>query len=385
MLDIADHYSPIAVAQPVLDDLAHRLEQVRWPLAPAGASWQHGTSLGFMRELVDYWREGFDWRAVEMRLNRFRHYRLPAGDRRIHAIVEPGSGSSRPPLLLLHGWPGSVIEFLPLIEPLAHPARFGGRAEDGVTVIAASLPGYAFSDPPDGPIGPREAGVWLRAMMTQTLGFARFAVHGGDWGAAIASWMAHDAPAQVASIHLTSAILQPDVANAEPPLDDAELAHIEARRIRGPWESGYQAIQGTKPLTLAYGLADSPVGLAAWVIEKYHGWSVARGTDRAPPMDRDDLLTVAMLYWLAEPGPASWMYRFLVDGTAFRLPKGHRVEVPTSLCLFGDDISPIAPLRWQQRSYNVVSRTLIPHGSHFPGLDAAPALLEDLKKFVAAL
>jgi pimeloyl-ACP methyl ester carboxylesterase len=188
-------------------------------------------------------------------------------------------------------------------------------------VIAASLPGYAFSDPPDGPIGPREGGAWLCAMMTQTLGFARFAVHGGDWGAAIASWMAHEAPAQVAAIHLTSAILQPDVTNADPPLDDAEHAYLEARRVRGPWESGYQAIQGTKPLTLAYGLADSPVGLAAWIIEKYHGWSVARGTERGPPMDRDDLLTVAMLYWLAEPGPATGCTVSWSTGRRFACPK----------------------------------------------------------------
>jgi microsomal epoxide hydrolase len=380
MLDIADHASPIAVPQAVLDDLARRLDAVRWPVAPAGGAWTHGTSLGWMRELVGYWRDGYDWRAAEAGLNRFAHYRLPVEGRRIHAIVEEGSGKGLP-LLLLHGWPGSIVEFLDLIEPLAHPERFGGRAEEGVTVIAASPAGYAFSDPPDAPVGPREVAARLRAMMVEALGIPRFAVHGGDWGAAIASWMAFDFPEAVAAIHLTTAIMQPDPVD----LDEEEQAYLAARRDRGPWESGYQAIQGTKPLTLAYALTDSPVGLAAWILEKYRGWSAARYGDGPPAINRDALLTVVMLYWLAGPGPASWMYRFLVDGSAFRLPTGGRITVPTSLCLFGDDSSPAAPLQWQRRSYEVVRRTRVPHGGHFPGLDGTEALLADLRRFVGSL
>ena len=374
MLDIADHASPIAVAQPVLDDLSRRLDAVRWPLAPIGPDWAYGTGLPWMRELVAYWRDGFDWRAVEAGLNRFAHYRLPVRGGRLHAIVEPGvPRSGALPLLMLHGWPGSFVEFLPLIQPLARG--------DGRDIVVASPPGYAFSDPPDAPIGPRAAASRLHAMMVETLGIARFAIHGGDWGAAIASWMAFDFPGSVAALHLTTAILQPE------PIDpDAdERAYLAARGERGPWESGYQAIQGTKPLTLAYALTDSPVGLAAWLLEKYRGWSAARHGDGPPATDRDTLLTVVMLYWLAGPGPASWMYRFLVDGTAFRLPRGARVTVPTGLCLFEDDSSPIAPVAWQRRSYAVRRRTVLPGGSHFPGLDAPEPLLADLRAFLASV
>lgn len=383
MRNIVDHASPIAVDDTVLEDLSRRLAATRWPIAPEGSPWAYGTALAWMRDLVDYWRDGFDWRAIEVRLNRFAHYRLPAEGRRIHAVVEPGSGDGLP-LLMLHGWPGSFLEFMQVVEPLARPAGYGGLAQDGITVIAASLPGYAFSDPPAAPIGPREAAATLLTMMRETLGIDRFYVHGGDWGAAVASWMAFDAPDAVSALHLTSAIMQPRVEEGDPPLREEERVFLDSRAGRGPWEAGYQMIQGTKPLTLAYGLTDSPVGLAAWILEKYRGWSPARSSDAPPPMDRDALLTVVMLYWLAGPGPASWMYRFLVDGTAFRLPPGGRIGVPTSLCLFDGDISPVAPLCWQRRSYEVVRRTVFPGGSHFPGLDAPEPLLADLRRFVAA-
>ena len=378
MRDIARYRFSITAPDAALEDLHQRLARTRWPVAPAGGDWAYGTSLSYMQSLLAYWRDQFDWRAQEAKLNRFTHYRLPTDMGHIHAVIEKGSVSNHLPILLLHGWPGSMIELLPLVSRLAHPED----ATQGRDVIALSLPGYAFSDAPDAPLSPRDVGKIIARMMQELLGHQRFVVHGGDWGAAVASWMAYDHPDNVAALHLTTAIIQADSSRCDPPMDESERAYLEMRKNRGPWESGYQFIQGTKPLTLAYALTDSPVGLAAWILEKYQSWSSAKGTDAPPPMDRDDLLSTVMLYWLAGPGPASWMYRFLVDGSAFRLPEGGRIEVPTGLCHFAGDSAPPAPLAWQKRSYHVVHRAEYAGGSHFPGLSCPDILASDILAFL---
>lgn len=375
----------ISIDDASLEDLRRRLRATRWPLAPDGEPWEHGADLGYMRGIITYWCDRYDWRAQERRLNTLEHRRFDVGPRRLHAAIERSSEGRRPAVLMAHGWPGSFVEFLEAAARVAHPERYGGRAEDGATVVMVSLPGCGFSDAPAAPIGPREiARDWL-VLMTERLGVPRFVVHGSDWGAAIGSWLAIDAPQAVQGLHLTSAILQPDTAPPAPPLDGLEQEFLAKRASRGPWESGYQIIQGTKPLTLAYGLTDSPAGLAAWILEKYRGWSAARRDHGPPPMAPDDLLTIVSLYWFAGPGPAGWIYRSLLDGTGLRLPAGARVGVPTAICTFADDVSPESPLRWQQRAYEVVRRTRVPHGSHFPGLDAPRELTSDLLDFLRDL
>lgn len=375
----------IHIDEAALADLRRRLGDTRWPIAPRGEPWGYGTDLAYMRGIITYWRDRHDWRAQERRLNAFEHRLFEVAGRRVHATIERSAEGRRPAVLMAHGWPGSFVEFLDVAVRVAHPERYGGRAEDGATVVMVSLPGCGFSDPPEAPIGPREiARGWLE-LMTERLGTARFVVHGGDWGAAIGSWLALDAPQAVQGLHITSAILQPDTAPPAPPPDEAEQAFLARRASRGPWESGYQIMQGSKPLTLAYGLTDSPAGLAAWMLEKYRSWSSARREGGPPPMSIDDLLTIVGLYWFAGPGPAGWIYRSLLDGTGLRLPPGARIGVPTAICAFADDVSPESPPSWQQRAYEVVRRTRVPHGSHFPGLDAPEALAEDLLGFLRDL
>ena len=301
----------------------------------------------------------------------------------MHAVIMASDAGQRPPVLLAHGWPGSFVEFLEVGERLAHPERFGGHAEDGSTVIIPSLPGCGLSSAPDAPIGPREiAGDWL-ALMTDALGIDKFVAHGGDWGAAVASWLAADAPEVLHGIHLTSAIMQPEL-EANTKLSAEEEAFLNQRGSRGPWDEGYRVMQGTKPLTLSYGLTDSPAGLAAWLLEKYQSWGDARQTQSPPTIPLPDLLTIISLYWFAGPGPSTWIYRSWVDGTALKFPQGVRVEVPTAICSFRHDISPPSPDAWQQRCYDVVRRSAIDHGGHFPGLDAPQALAQDLSEFVVA-
>jgi pimeloyl-ACP methyl ester carboxylesterase len=373
----------IEIAEPILDDLRARLRDNRWPVEPDAPAWAFGTSLGYMREVVDYWRDRYDWRAAEAELNRFEQFLVPVGDLNIHVIVEEGSGPDPLPVILTHGWPGCVVEFLDVIEPLAHPERFGGRAEDGVTVIAPSLPGYGFSDPPKAPITPREVAALWHELATQGLGLQRYGAHGSDWGAAVTSWLAFDHPEALTGIHLTMSILSAAPAPDDRPFDAEELAFLERMGARMVNETGYQAIQGTKPQTLAYGLTNSPVGLAAWVLEKFHSWSAAAGTNAPPPMSLDRLLTNIMLYWLNGPNAASWLYVAMVSGTAFRLPPGGRIETPTALCMFPHDIAAPSPEQWGRRSYNVVERRVAEHGGHFPGLDAPGILTESIRGFFA--
>jgi len=379
---IEAHRFSIAVDDAVLQDLGERLARTRWPIEPQGPAWSFGTSLDYMRQVVDHWATRFDWRAAEARLNRFPNYRLPVDGRLVHAIVEPGSGDDPLPVVLTHGWPGSFAEFADVIEPLAHPERFGGNAQDGLTVVAASLPGYAFSDPPAAPVTPRQVGETWHRLMTDVLGFERYGAHGSDWGAAVTSWLAYDHPRSVAAIHLTTPILHADGA-FDPPLDAEEEDFLARMGARMAGEAGYQAIQGTKPQTLSYGLTDSPAGLAAWMLEKYQGWTASFGSGGPPDIDLDHLLTTVMLYWLAGPNAASWMYRFLVDGSAFALPPGGRIETPTGLCLFPHDVALAAPAQLSRRTYDVVRRVLAPAGGHFPGLDAADVLAADISAFFA--
>lgn len=372
----------IAISDTQLLDLHQRLENTRLPIAPQGAPWLYGTSLSYLREAIAYWRQDFDWRACEHDLNQYDHIAVPVGERTVHAVVMHSEKGERPPILLAHGWPGGFAEFLDIGEKLAHPQRFGGLAKQGATVIIPSLPGCGLSSSPSGPVGPREVAKDWGNLMKNFLGIDKFFVHGGDWGAAIASWLAADSPSLLYGLHLSSAIMQPQLTE-DSSLSSAEKAFLTQRANRGPWDSGYRLIQGTKPLTLSYALTDSPAGMAAWLLEKYQSWGEANATDAPPTIPLSKLLTIISLYWFIGPGPSTWIYRFLVDGSGLTFPTGTRVNVPTAICSFKYDISPPSPAEWQQRCYDVVCRSAIDHGGHFPGLDASDALAKDISDFTA--
>lgn len=382
---IENFRTEICISEESIVDLQERLRKTRWPVVPQADDWSYGTNLSYLQGVVEYWRSGFDWRQQQARLNRYAHYLLPvevsAGQRWVHAVILRSAQGTRAPILMAHGWPGSFVEFLSTAERLSAPEKFGGDPREGATVVLLSLPGVALSSPATAPIGPREIAADWHSVMTQSLGIRQFFMHGGDWGAAIASWLAVDAPHCLQGLHLTSAIMQPDVVGLE--LDEAEKAFIARRAQRGPWESGYQVIQGTKPATLSYSLTDSPTGLAGWLLEKYQSWGASRGTSNPPNIAPDELLTMISLYWFYGPGPSSWIYRSLIDGTGLKFPKGVRVGVPTAICSFAHDVSPPSPASWQERAYHVVRRTAIDHGGHFPGLDAMEALARDIRDFMA--
>lgn len=372
----------LAVADEVLADLKQRLSRTRLPdTEPAGTPWRYGTSLAYMRDVVAHWRDRYDWRTWEKRINSFSHHRVTIGGKRVHFIMEQGSGDNPMPLLLTHGWPGSFVEFLDIIERLAHPERFGGDARDAFTVIAPSLPGYGFSDPPDTPMGPREiASIW-RTLMVDVLACDTYVAQGGDWGAIITSWLALDHPQNLAAIHLNMLGLRPAIGK-DAPLSADEQAWLERTQARRPQISAYQQIQGTKPQTLAYGLTDSPVGLAAWILEKFHGWTIP-DENAPPPFNLDKLLTNIMLYWIGGINAANWIYVSIAEGTSAALKPGEFVRVPTAVFLFPNDLSSPAPEAWIRRSYNLVQRHVSDRGGHFPAMENGEMLVADMTKFFA--
>ncbi len=378
----------VSVDDAVLDDLRRRLEHVRWPGEPVDAGWRYGANLDYMRRLVDYWRDGFDWRAAEARINRFAQFTAPvSGDDgapiEIHYIHEPGSGDHPLPLLLLHGWPGSIAEFLDIIAPLAHPERFGGEAADAFTVIAPSLPGYGFSGAPPAPIGPRAMAGMFSRLMTEILGFDQYVAQGGDWGSTICARIAVDFPTGLKALHVNMVPLRPHLGPDAPPLTAAEKEWVKAVRDRQKAETAYQDVHATKSQSLAYGLSDSPVGLAAWIVEKFHSWSDDSADE--PGFTMDQLLTNVMIYWVTGcMNTSTWLYRGLREEGSLALARGQRVAPPLGFCLPPNDLIPPPPKSWLERLGNVQSDTRLASGGHFTALEKGPELVADMRRFFRA-
>lgn len=370
----------VAVPDESLTDLHQRLARTRWPIEPQGGGWRYGANLDYVRGLIAHWQTGFDWRAWEARINRFEQSRIEVDGLRIHTLIEPGSGTNPLPLVLTHGWPGSFLEFIDLIEPLAHPERFGGSADDAFTVIVPSLPGYGFSDPPPAPITPRQVAALWHKLAVDELGLTRYVAQGGDWGSAVTSWLALDHPQGLAAIHLNMTGLRPWTGEGTPPVTGEEKAWIARIQKHLARETAYQQIQGTKPQTLAYALTDSPAGLAAWIAEKFHGWTIG-GEDRDPPFDMDWLLANVMLYWLNGINAANWLYVSIVEGTAGALKAGERVGVPTGLSLFPRDLLLPPPKSWIERAYDVRYYRVFERGGHFPAVEQGPLLADEIRRF----
>ena len=370
----------IDVPPHVLEDLARRLEHARLPGAPAEAGWEYGIEPGYLERLLARWRDGYDWRAAEARLNRLPQFMARVGEHRLHVIVERGSGPDPLPLVLTHGWPGSFVEFESVIGPLAHPERFGGRIEDAFDVIVPSLPGYGWSSAPSVPIDTRAIARLWHELMTTVLGYESYVAQGGDWGGLVTSWLGVDAATHVGAIHLNIMGLRPYLGQGSEPLDAEEEAWVARSRARLARETGYQAIQGTKPQTLAYALTDSPVGLLAWIAEKFHGWS-APGPD-GPPFTLDQILTNVMVYWVTRSAnTASWLYTAACRLEGMRLGRGERVAVPTALVCCPHDLFPAPPDRWVRRAYHCVRRTDLAAGGHFLAYERPAEFVEDVRAF----
>ncbi len=325
----------VAVPDEVLADLKARLNSTRFPDEVPDTGWEYGTNLAYLKELVEYWRTKYDWRANERQINQFAHFKTNVDGNGIHFIHEKGKGPSPKPLLLIHGWPGSIYEFMQIIPMLTDPAAHGGDPNNSFTVIAPSLPGYGFSD------HPRARAMNVQAMaelfhelMTETLGYSRYAVQGGDWGAAITSRIGEAHAASVHGIHINMIAIGPAEGRSAPELTPEEKVFLgDLQKVSVLEETGYQWIQGTKPQTLAFGLTDSPAGLAAWIVEKFRSWSDCHG-DVEKRFSKDQLLTNVTIYWVTQTINSSTRLYYEARHHPWQLEAGHsnRGAAPRSRC-----------------------------------------------------
>jgi len=372
---------PFAIHVPdeTLADLRARLDRTRWPDEVAGGGWLYGADLSYMKSLIAYWREQYDWRVHERRLNRLRQFVAPVNGVDVHFIHEPGVGPNPLPLLLSHGWPGSIVEFEQLIPLLTDPARVGGDPADAFTVVAPSLPGYGFSFAPNQPrFNVARIAETFATLMRDVLGYERFAAQGGDWGAYVTAQLGVAHVDHVVGVHVT--LLSGPRESTPDPATDEERAYVEELQHWVREEQGYAIIQGTKPQSLAYGLTDSPAGLAAWVVEKFQRWSDCGG-DVERRFSKDVLLTNVMLYWVTGAINASFWPYWSRRHEPWPIGEQSPVLAPTAYAEFPREILR-PPRAWVTRTYPNIRRwTVMRAGGHFAALEEPEALAADIRAF----
>ena len=372
----------IDVPEDVIQKIYTRVKEYPWHEMPDDGGWSYGTNLDYMKDFCDYWINKFNWREQERKINKFHHYTSLVDDINIHFIHEKGSGKGPIPLLISHGWPGSIVEFLNIIDPLAHPEKHNGNIDDSFDVIAPSLPGFGFSDRPTRPIGPRRMAKYFDLLMTNSLGYTNYLAQGGDWGGAISSWLGFEHPACQA-IHINILTMRhPDGPKGK---EEKEWAkNFEIEQIK---ENGYRTQQATKPQTLSYAMMDSPVGVAAWIIEKFNSWSDTVGDDIESVHSKDSLLTNIMIYLITKTfNTASWIYYGRTEeGGRILSPEGKRVEVPTAAALFPAELLSWPPRSYAERIYNIKQWTEMPQGGHFAALEQPDLLIKDIRTFARSI
>ncbi len=376
---------PFQIEVPVetLELIRRQVASYAWHEMPDDGGWAYGANLAYMKELCAYWLDEFDWRVQEAAINRFAHFIAPVDGIDLHFIHEKGSGPAPMPLIISHGWPGSIVEFLKIIEPLAHPERFGGSSEDAFDVIAPSLPGFGFSGRPPRPIGPRKIARLFATLMTDVLEYPSYLAQGGDWGGAISSWLGFEHAPACRAIHINIFTMRPP----NGPQSREEEAWATQFKRDQLMEDGYRTQQATKPQTLSYAMMDSPVGVAAWIIEKFNSWSDTVGDNIESVYTKDELLTNIMVYLVTKTfNTASWIYYGRrEEGGRVLSPDGQRVEVPTAAALFPAELLAWPPRSYAERVYNITRWTEMPRGGHFAALEQPTLLIDDIRAFARTL
>jgi len=383
------HITPfsIRIEAEILSDLRTRIRNTRWPDQAPGTAWEQGTDLEYLKSLLAYWADEFDWYAQERLLNTANQFRAKLDGVHIHFVHERARHGHGIPLILTHGWPSTFVELLPLVPFLTDPDAHGieGPAFD---VVIPSLPGYGFSERPArvGVNYQHVAGLWHRLM--RGLGYERYGAQGGDFGAGIATFMAMKDPTPMIGIHLSNLEISPYTGPEARPLSAAEKTYLERNEAFWQAEYGYKAIQSTKPQTLGYGLNDSPAGLAAWILEKWRSWADSAG-NLDQRFSRDFLLTTVTIYWVTQTITSSMRDYFDNDNRRFQVTLGPQdfVNVPTGIAVFAntfvDEGTP--PREWAERLYNVRRWTPMPSGGHFAPVEEPELLARDIAAFFADL
>jgi epoxide hydrolase len=368
----------INVPEATLKDLRERLAKTRFPSEIDQSGWDYGTNLAYLRELVTYWRTTFNWRDQERRLNQLPQFKTTIDGIDIHFVHQRSSQATATPLVMIHGWPGSFFEFTKVIGPLTEPAKHGANTADAFHVVALSLPGYGFSGKPrTGGYSPARMARIVAQLMAR-LGYPRYGAQGGDWGAAIVRQLGLVDREHLIGIHSNMCTANaPPGPNPNDGVPESDLKRVQAAQARSANELGYFQIQSTRPMTVGYGLNDSPAGLAAWIVEKFRAWSDSDGNVEKK-FTKDELLTNVMIYWVTESGPSS--VRIYYEN---RLDPGlpSRVEVPVACARFPREMFAIVPTKWIEAQYNLQQLTDMPRGGHFAALEEPQLLVDDVRKF----
>lgn len=365
----------IDIPQAQLDDLRRRLRETRWPEREAVEDWTQGTPLSYVQEVCAYWAEKYDWRATEARLNAFPQFTTEIDGLDIHFIHARSPHEGAAPLIITHGWPGSIVEFHKVIGPLTDPVKYGGNAADAFHVVAPSLPGYGFSGKPaKNGWGVEKIGNAWAALMAR-LGYSRYFAQGGDWGSAVTSAIGAQDPEHCGGIHLNMVTARPDPETMND-LTDLEKGAIAALQYYQDWDSGYSKEQSTRPQTVGYGLVDSPAGLAAWILEKFWAWTDCDGHPENA-LTRDEMLDDIMLYWLPGTGASSARLYWESFGRAGGAQAP--ITVPVGCSIFPKEIFR-ASRRWADKRFpNIVHWNELPKGGHFAAFEQPEVFVNELR------
>jgi len=361
-----------------------RVEAYSWFPAPSNEQgFAYGMSTPVMQDIQRYWLETYDWRAAEADLNRWPQFTAEVDGQAIHFIHVVGEAKGRRPLLITHGWPGSVYEFWQAIGPLAFPSEYGGWAEDAFDLVIPSLPGYGFSGKPASPLGQRATAALWDKLMRDVLGYPAYLAQGGDWGSMVTSWLGKnhgtaDGKGGCRGIHLNMMAMRPTPALPQTP---EETAWLQRSQMMMQMEGAYLMQQATKPQTLAMALMDSPMGTAAWILEKFHGWSDLRERGLLEVYTRDQLLTNVMIYLVNDAIATSvWYYNALFQEGGASLPEGERCETPTAFASYpGEEYILAPPQSWAKRAYNITRWTQLPRGGHFAAMEVPEIYVADVR------
>ncbi len=378
MVNLAVDEFWIEIPQRALDDLHERLVRTRLPEQITDAGWDYGMELGYLTELLAYWRDEYDWRRAEARLNAFDHFLTEIDGTTVHYLHARSPEPDALPLIITHGWPGSIVEFLDIIGPLSDPRAHGGDPQDAFHVVCPSIPGYAFSGPTHerGWNSGRVARAFIELMAG--LGYPRYGAQGGDWGSMISTQIGAADPEHVAGVHLNMVIAFPPADVDMSALTDAERDSLASLDYYQREENGYARIQGTRPQTIGYALDDSPAGLAAWIVEKFRAWTDCDG-DVERCLTKDVMLDNIMLYWLTGTAHSAGRLYYEVDHGGAHVPNA-RVEVPVGVASFPREVLRF-PRSWAESRYNIVRWTDMPRGGHFAALEQPDLLVDDVRSF----
>ena len=377
----------IVVPDAAISDLKTRLQNTRLPDQISETTWEYGTDKTYLTELIDYWENEFDWKEQERTLNEFDHFKTEIDEIEMHFIHQRSEHPDAIPLMIVHGWPGTISEFSKIIDPLVDPVAYGGSASDAFHVITPSLPGFGFSSAPTQPGYSPEKIAHILAALMEKIGYQRYAIAGGDWGAIINRYLAFNYPDRLIGLHSNMML-------AGPPTDreqraDVTQAEETARAARGAYmqnERAYQQIQGSKPQTLGYGLNDSPTGLAAWIVEKFHGWTdMPQGATGYLDnhFTKDELLTNIAIYWFTGTITSSTRIYYENSKTPIETPLGF-INVPTGAAIFPAEIF-VTPRAWAEAAYDLRHWSVMSEGGHFAALEKPDLYLNDLQIFFRLL